>query len=174
VYGEHPYPPDCLKSIYFGLNMDNKEKKLMMTRLRGRNVQFFQVILKDNSYDFDVVKVNDLTKERHTYFKEVPAKITGQDPVPYKITGKFYKGEIKATVEIELESKLVEKQLNWIAHQLRNDMFRIPKRLFISFKLKRFEDTSGYWATANFEKKLLKTTISGLTIKQEKLLNDRL
>ncbi|MEJ4087744.1 DUF2971 domain-containing protein [Galbibacter orientalis] len=169
-YGEHPYDPNCLKSIYFGLNMDESEKDLMMDRLKGRNIQFFQIIQKHNSYEFDAIKVNDLTKERHTYLKEIPSEKTGQNPIKYKFISKIYIREIKAMVEIELESKINEKQLNWIAHLLRNDMFRIPKRLFISFRLKGFTDASGYWATANFEDKELKTSINGLTIEQEKFL----
>lgn len=169
-YGEHPYDPNCLKSIYFGLNMNESEKDLMMDRLKGRNIQFFQIIQKHNSYEFDAIKVNDLTKERHTYLKEIPSEKTGQNPIKYKFISKVYIREIKAMVEIELESKINEKQLNWIAHLLRNDMFRIPKRLFISFRLKGFTDVSGYWATANFEDKELKTSINGLTIEQEKFL----
>lgn len=146
----------------------------MMDRLKGRGVQFFQIILKPNSYDFDAIKTNDIANERHTYFREIPSEITGHYPVPYKITSKVYIREIKAMVEIELESKVSEKQLNWIASLLRNDMFRLPKRLFISFRIKGFSDTSVYWATATFEENKLKTSINGLTIEQENLLTEGL
>lgn len=169
-YGEHPYDPSCLKSIYFGLNMNELEKVSMMERLKGRGVQFFQIVLKHNSYEFEAMKVNDLSQERTTYLKEIPSEITGHNPVPYKITSKVYIREIKAIVEIELEFKVNEKQLDWIANLLRKDMFRLPKRLFISFRIKGFYDASIYWATATFEENKLETSINGLTIEQESLL----
>ena len=166
-YGEHPYEPNCLKAIYFGLNMKESEKDIMMDRLKGRNIQFFQIIQKHNSYDFDAIKVNDLTKERYTYFKEIPPEISGQNPIQYKIISKDYIREIKAMVEIELESKINKKQLDWLAHLLRIEMFRIPKRLFISFRIKGIDNKSAYWAIANFEEEELKSSINGLSMKQE-------
>ncbi|WP_291870534.1 DUF2971 domain-containing protein [Maribacter sp.] len=159
-YGEHPYNPICLKSIYFGLNMKEFEKEIMTKRLKGRNIQFFQIVQKHNSYDFDAVKVNDLTKERYTYFKEIPTEITEQNPIQYKITSKVYIREIKAMVEIELESKINEKQLEWIAHLLRNDMFRKPKRLFIMYYLKSDIERDPAWATTHFVDSELKVTIN--------------
>lgn len=171
-YGEHPYDPNGLKAIYFGLKMDESEKIFMMNRLKERNIQFYQIIQKYNSYDFDAIKVNDLTKERHTYFKEIPAEINKNNAVQYKIISKVYIREIKAMVEIELESKITDKQLIKIAKLLRNDMFRLPKRLFISFSIKNLTETN--WATANFEYEELKSSINGLTIEQENVLVDAL
>jgi hypothetical protein len=173
-YGEHPYVPECMMSIYFGLNMDEREKELMKDKLKGRGVQFFQMVLKPNSYEFEAVKVNDLSQEKITYFKEIPSEITGNDPVPYKITSKVYIREIKAMVEIELESKVDEKEIDWLAILLRKDMFRLSKRLFISFRIKGHTDISIYWATATFEESKLETSINGLSIEQERALAEGL
>lgn len=173
-YGEHPYDPNCLKSIYFGLNMDESEKDLMIDRLKGRNIQFFQIIQKHNSYEFDAIKVNDLTNERHTYFKEIPTEVTKGDPIKFKINSKVYIREIKGMVEIELASKVDRKKLDWIAQLLKNDMFRNVKRLFISYVLKNYTEGEGYWATSTFEQDDLKTQINGLTSEQENALVNRL
>ena len=173
-YGEHPYDPNCLKSIYFGLNMDDSEKEIMMERLKGRNIQFFQIIQKHNSYEFDTIKINNLNNERHTYLKEIPANITGHLPIKYKINSKVYIREIKAMVEIELESKVEENQLEWIAKLLKNDMFRNVKRIFVSYVLENYTEGEGYWATSTFEGDNLETKINGLTSKQEKILVDGL
>lgn len=62
------------------------------------------------------------------------------------------------------------KQITWIANLLRSDMFRISKRLFISFRIKDFSDASIYWATATFDENKLETSINGLTIEHERLL----
>ena len=80
-YGEHPYDPICLKSIYFGLNMKESEKEIMIEKLKGRNIQFFQMIQKHNSYDFNALKINDLKEERFTYLREIPSSITNKNPI---------------------------------------------------------------------------------------------
>jgi len=171
-YGEHPYEPDCLKSIYFGLNIDESEKEIMMERLKGRNIQFYQIIQKHNSYEFNAIKVNNLNNERHTYLKEIPSDITKGNPIAFKINSKVYLREIKGMVEVQLESKVDRTQLDWIARLLKNDIFRNVERLFIQFVLKNYTKDEGYWATSTFEKDDLKTQINGLTSEQEKSLVD--
>ena len=173
-YGEHPYDPNCLKSIYFGLNMEESEKKLMMEKLKGRNIQFLQIIQKTNSYEFDAFKINDLTNERHTYLKEIPSEITKGKPIQFEINVTFHIREGNARVEIELESKAERKQLDWIAQLLKKDMFKNAEKLFISYVIKDKPNNEGYWANSTFEKENLKTQINGLTNQQEKSLIDRL
>ncbi|MFY0629662.1 MAG: DUF2971 domain-containing protein [Flavobacteriaceae bacterium] len=173
-YGEHPYNPNCLKSIYFGLNMKESEKDLMMERLKGRNIQFLQIIQKNNSYEFDATKLNDLTKERHTYLKEIPSEITKGNSIKFEINVTFFIREGNARVEIELESKAERDQLDWIAQLLKKDMFKNAEKLFISYILKNKSSNEGYWATSTFEQENLETKINGLTSEQEKSLIDRL
>ncbi|RKF03781.1 hypothetical protein C8N26_1408 [Tenacibaculum lutimaris] len=169
-YGEHPYEPSCLKSIYFGLNMNEKEKELMIDRLKGRNVQFYQIIQKHNSYEFDAVKINDLTKEKYTYLKEIPEEITKGKPINFVINSKLYIRDIKGMVEIELESKVNRKQLDWIAQLLKKDIFRKVERLFVSYTIKDGSKGEGYWAMSTYEKDKLESKINGLTLEQEKSL----
>ncbi|SFS83661.1 Protein of unknown function [Zhouia amylolytica] len=171
-YGEHPYEPSCLKSIYFGLNMNEKEKELMIDRLKGRNVQFYQIIQKHNSYEFDAVKINDLTKEKHTYLKEIPKEVTKGKPIKFVINSKLYIRDKKGIVEIELESKVNKKQLDWIAQLLKKDIFRKVERLFVSYTIKDGSKGEGYWAISTYEKDKLESKINGLTLEQEMSLVD--
>ncbi len=159
-YGEHPYNPACLKSIYFGLNMEKSEKEIIKERLKCRNIQFYQIIQKHNSYKFDAVKVNNLKEERHSYLKEIPSEVTKDNPVQYKLSIINYIREIKAIVDIELESKIEKEQLEWIAQLLRNQMFRKPKRLFIMYYIKNKDDSDVAWATTHFVDSDLKVTIN--------------
>jgi len=149
-YGEQPYEPNCLKSIFFGLNMKNEEKEEMMQRLEGRNIQFLQMVLDQNSYLFDAVKINDLTKEHHSYMKEIPNKITGGKSIKFEILKKEYFREIKAVVEVELEDKVDEKSLEWIANLLRQHQFRNAKRVFIFYFLKNDGIREIAWGTSHF------------------------
>jgi len=159
-YGEHPYYPNCLKSIYFGLNMAESEKILMMEKLKGRNIQFYQIIQKPNSYYFDAIKINDLTREYHTYLREIPSEITKEKSVRFRVLRKEYYRAIKAVIEIELASKVDRNSLEWVAHLLRNDLFRNVKRVFILYFLENDSDREFAWATSNFENSDLKVNIN--------------
>lgn len=57
--GAHAYDYRAVKAIYFGLRMKENEKQTLMTTLKGRGVRYFQVILKNNSYTFDVSETVD-------------------------------------------------------------------------------------------------------------------
>lgn len=149
-FGEHPYEPNCLKSIYFGNNMDESEKAIMMERLKGRKIQFYQIFQKHNSYEFEALKVNDITKEKETYLREIPADITGSIPVEFRIIKKEFLKEIIATTEIEVERKINKEQIKWIAYLLRNEVFRKPKRLKIMYYLKNDKHRDYAWATSHF------------------------
>lgn len=135
-----------------------------MDRLKGRGVQFFQIAQKHNSYNFDALQVNDLTKEKTTYLREIPAEITGNQPIQFNIISKNYYRDIKAVAEIELESKIGNDQLKWIANLLRNDLFRNPKRLFIMYYLKNDKKRDLAWATTHFVESELTVTINDFGI----------
>lgn len=57
--GAHSYDYRAVKAIYFGLRMKENEKQTLMTTLKGRGIRYFQVILKNNSYTFDVSETVD-------------------------------------------------------------------------------------------------------------------
>ncbi|MFN3137475.1 MAG: DUF2971 domain-containing protein [Allomuricauda sp.] len=159
-YGEQPYEPKCLKSIFFGLNMKNQEKEKMMEMLKGRNIQFFQMVLNQNSYSFDAFKLNDPTKEDNSYMREIPSKITGGRSIRFEILKKEYIREIKAVVEIELEDKVDEKSLKWVANLLREHQFRTAKRIFIFYFLKNDSIREIAWGTSHFSDNMLQVKIN--------------
>lgn len=169
-FGEHPYDHKCLKSIYFGLKMDESKKRLMMQKLKGRNIQFYQIIQKYNSYEFDSVKINDLRNERYSYFKEIPAEITNDKPVQFNIKSKSLYRERRGTIEIELASKVDRNILDLMAQKIKTEMLRNVERIFISYELKNDLEAEGSWATSKYEKDHLETKIHGLTCEQEKSL----
>lgn len=162
-----------MKEIYFiqdyFANLDQT-----LENVPDENIQSIGIIQKNNSYEFDVIKINDLTNERHTYLKEIPTEITKGNPIKFKINVKFYIRDRNARVEIELESKPKRNQLDWIAQLLKKDLFKNAEKLFVSYVLENNSNNEGYWATSTFEKENLITQINGLTSEQEKSLINRL
>ena len=77
-FGKVEYDFRAVKAIYFGLRMPKKEKDLLvdneklpdylskfsqeklMEALKGRDIKYYQMLLKPNSYDFGYIEVEDL------------------------------------------------------------------------------------------------------------------
>lgn len=57
--GRHDYDYRAVKTIYFGLRMDDKEKTEVMSTLRGRDIKYKQIKLIKNSYNLVDVAVED-------------------------------------------------------------------------------------------------------------------
>src|SRR5690606_2286733 len=82
--GLNSYNYKALKSVYFGLKMDDLKKKQIMNRLRGRGIQYYQIALEKNSYKFVVEKVQDKHPAKITYLKEL--YISSDEAVNFEIT----------------------------------------------------------------------------------------
>lgn len=70
-FGKHQYDYRAVKSIYFGLRMSEDQKQKIMISLQGRDIKYFQIELKKNSYEFVIRHVVDLypTKKKYLYEK---------------------------------------------------------------------------------------------------------
>jgi len=50
--GKNYYEPDSLKSVYFGLRMPESQKKQIMETLKGRKIQYFQIVQEEKGFRF--------------------------------------------------------------------------------------------------------------------------
>lgn len=102
-----------------------RERKYeIMARLKGRGISYFQMALEPKSYNFIVHPIEDLYGDNITYFKQIPSEITESDPINFQILERnFYWVKYKATINIELESKVDEKSIEWLGNQIRKDLF---------------------------------------------------
>lgn len=48
--GKHHYDYRALKSVYFGLRMPDTQKDLLMEKLQGRGISYFNIIMQEGSY----------------------------------------------------------------------------------------------------------------------------
>lgn len=67
--GRQHYDFRAVKAIYFGLRMPEERIRLIMGALRGRDIKYFQMQLKLNSYELTHQPLEDLypTKEKYKY-----------------------------------------------------------------------------------------------------------
>lgn len=65
------YDYRALKSIYFGLKMPDNEKCLLMDRLKGRGIIYYQITRKSNSYELFETPIPDLFATTSPYLYNV-------------------------------------------------------------------------------------------------------
>ena len=58
-YGLQNYDYRAIKSIYFGLKMSNDQIEEMIKLLQGRQIKYFHMHLKANSFEFEAKPIND-------------------------------------------------------------------------------------------------------------------
>jgi hypothetical protein len=112
-FGEQAYDFKAVKSIYFGLRIEAENKESIMNRLKGRGINYFQMVQVDKSYNIEAKPINDT---RLTYLQEIPSEITNTEAVKYKIDKKDYDWVSgKEEIEITLEAELIIAALNRLA-----------------------------------------------------------
>ena len=168
--GENDYDYSAVTAVYFGYRMLDQHKEKMMNRLQGRGIKYFQMYLEDNSYKFRKRPVEDIYEKAQPYLFQISKD---NEIIRYKIIEKTYQQYAKkGTIDIKLESKISEQQLESIAHQLKQKIFRNAERVFMLYFLPDMENENGAWATTHFESNRFDIRINGFTIEQEKKLMD--
>lgn len=66
-YGRIDYDYRAVKAIYFGLRMDAQDKNLIMESLKGRDIKYYQMILKHGSYELAYETIQDLFLDAPRY-----------------------------------------------------------------------------------------------------------
>ncbi len=160
-FGEQAYNFNAVKSIYFGLRMEDKNKEAIMNRLQGRGIDYYQMIQVVKSYDFDAMPMNDIYNKRLTYLQEIASSVTGSTSVKYTIVEKDYSWiNRKATIEILLESRVNKASLEWIANLIRRHVFKKAERIFMFYNIKGEVNNGVCWATSHFSEGEIKVSVN--------------
>ena len=130
-FGNHPYDYDAVKGIYFGLNMPEKQKKDVMATLEGRGIKFYQIKQIQKTYQFEREEINDILKEKISYFRIIPDSISKIGDVQINIIEKECIREWKANISIEIESHIDKNSIRWLEKKLKEEMFKNAKRVYI-------------------------------------------
>lgn len=66
-YGRVDYDYRAVTAIYFGLRMSEPDKNLVMQSLQGRNIKYYQITLKNESYELAHKPIEDLFLDAPQY-----------------------------------------------------------------------------------------------------------
>lgn len=148
--GEHSYNFRAVKAIYFGLRMLESWKVELISTLKGRGIEYYQIKQVPGRYLFEREIVPDTNDIKVTYLSQVPR--SDGSIVNYRIIEKdFNKFTGKATISIELSQQLNEDELKWVAHTIRDCLFTKAERIFMMYSVVGQNEKDIAWATTNFE-----------------------
>jgi hypothetical protein len=159
-FGIHSYDFNALKSVYFGLRMEDSDKTEIMRRLTGRGINYFQIVRIPNTYEFTAESIKDLFYVKPNYFKEIITKNSNDKACQIEIIEKnYFKFKKKANIKIELERPISEQELKILAIKVREELFFEAETIGMYYYLK--EDTEKYqaWATTHFQNNEYKLNI---------------
>lgn len=149
-FGAYNYDYKAVKSIYFGLRMDEKQKKDIIQRLSGRGIKYYQIIQLEKKYELKAILLEDINDSEITYLKKIPENIIGKENVNYNILEKFYiKFSKKAEIKIELEIKVSDDLLEKLSIMFTNHLFQGAERIYLFFYLKGEENFGIPWKAVN-------------------------
>ncbi|MDX2362399.1 MAG: DUF2971 domain-containing protein [Crocinitomicaceae bacterium] len=172
VIGKNYYEHSALKSICFGLRMNDDEKERIMKCLKGRCVNYFQITQEKSTYGFGIKEVPDLYQESVSYLNELEVK-TGV--LRYRISSKTFKRfDKKGQITVYLKEKILEEDLLALGKDIKNKLFSMADKVFMFYLLDGMEDGKGCWATTHYDLSGWENSIHGLTIEQEQNLTENL
>lgn len=170
--GENQYEFEAVKAIYFGLRMSEKHKIILMEKLKGRSIEYFQMKIIDQSYNLIAEPIQDLCKNAIPYLYKIKQ---GNDLLSYEIKEKrYYPYAKKGKLKIILENKLTFENLRILSIDLKNKIFNKADRIYISYSLINQIDPNIYWANANFILNEEDIKICGMTIDEEKRFKNQI
>lgn len=151
VYGIYPYPPECLKSIYFGLRLHDRERQIIMKRLKGRGVKYYEIVQIPNSYNFQRKEISDPNGTEITYLQQIQDTNTNTI-YRFKIVKQDYHRVFKkGTITVELEKRVPLNVLNKLGKLIKTSLFDFAERIFMLYRLEEQMDIDQAWATSHFE-----------------------
>nr|WP_255233414.1 DUF2971 domain-containing protein [Aliifodinibius salipaludis] len=171
--GRQDYDYSAVESIYFGLRMPEQKKKVIMDRMKGRGINYYQINLKDDSYKYEREPVCDIYDDATAYLFEIPTE-KNQQSSEYEIVEKTYKQYAdKGMITVQLPKKITENQLSQIAHDIKEKVFQRASRVFMTYYLPHMKYGEGAWATTHYKSDYFDISIKGLTITQEeRIINE--
>lgn len=99
--GLHYYDYRAVKSIYFGLRMNEDHKDQLMLALQGRGINYFQMQMATNAYRFIAIPVEDRYSSALKYKYKIAPVMKGADDES-EVQGHFKKhsGYLRKAVEV--------------------------------------------------------------------------
>ncbi len=157
--GNHLYDFKAVSAIYFGLHMDEHQKRRIMEAMKGRGIKYYQIVQLKGSYLFERQQMTVPFGDEISYLCQVIR--SDGSKVRYGLKNQLYEEHIgKGQVQVELEKELTAEELEVLAKQLREALFPVAQRAFIAYRVLGQLDLDMAWATTNFDGDQLKIFIN--------------
>jgi len=160
-FGLHDYDYQAVTGICFGVRMSNDDRKHIMSRLRGRGIKYYEIVLDEKSYKFHRIEIVDKFLNSRKYINEP----IGTNPaVDYLILERKYEKHLnKGTITVELDDKISLKELMHLGKELKLKLFRHTERLYAFYYLKNDTIRNYAWGISHFEGTNMDVQVLGLT-----------
>ncbi|MFT6502952.1 MAG: hypothetical protein ACJASQ_003084 [Crocinitomicaceae bacterium] len=144
---EQSYDYKAITGIYFGVRMPEQVKESIMYKMRGRGIDFFQMVNPDGKYDLVASQHDDLFKDATPYIDRdlkndsiLPShNIRDYDKSRYPDVGK---------TNVVIEQKVSKEDLINLAEQIKLKYHFSVKKLFIGFHTPEMDFNDVLWANA--------------------------
>jgi len=150
--GSFQYNHKSIKSIYFGLRLEDEKRKRIMDELAGRGISYYQIIQIEGTYNFDREVIKDGTNEEVTYLTQVQSSSHSTEPTRFTIRDKNYTKFAKlGEVTIDLQEPISKDQLLDIGTYVKSELFNEAQKILMWYYLPNQKDDFISWASTNFE-----------------------
>ncbi|HBL76059.1 MAG: hypothetical protein A2W90_11630 [Bacteroidetes bacterium GWF2_42_66] len=171
--GEQDYDYRAVKAIYFGYKMPDKQKRIIMNRLKGRGLKYYQIELDEKNYTFFRKEIIDQFISSPEYLFKFYRDNRNVRILPsiidYRIIEqRYYSSRKKGHLSIILDYKLFESELKKIGEELKNKLFRAAKIGRIFYYIKG-QSTEIAWAYTHYNEENTETKVQGLIIEEEQV-----
>lgn len=144
--GEFFYPPNAVKAIYFGVRTSSKNKENLINTLKGRGIKFYQIILKDKTYEFERKLLNDFSYEEVTYMKVFNFE---KSKVKFELIETKYAEIIKrGDIVVKIDKLINQNKIEEFSNYLRNQLFFKSESVLIQIYQQNQKDDMFNWANS--------------------------
>ena len=163
--GLHDYDFQAVTGVYFGYRMPESDRDRIMERLKGRNLNYYEIDLEEKSYKFQRKEVQDKFLNSRKYLYQPLGK---ELSINYSISEqKYLLPFLKGELTIVLDDKVSLEELEKLGKELRFKLFRSAKTVYIFYHLKHTEIISHAWGITHFDESKKQIEILGITKEDE-------
>ena len=174
-FGVHYYDFKALKSIYFGLRISESHKSEIMRRLKGRGINYYQILLDEKSYQFYASEVKDEFEGCQEYMFKIYRGFNSDTPtvIDYEIIEQKYDSvNNKGILTIKLSEKISLDELTILGNELKEKLYKNSERLYIYYLIPSLFEKRGAWAITHYTSDGNQIEIMGLSLDEEKYFHE--
>jgi hypothetical protein len=121
-----------------------------MKRLKGRGINYFEIKQIPKTYKFERSSIKDLHYEKPNYLSQIEISNPSNNCNFKILEKKYFRYLKKAEIQIELEKKVSENELEWLAEKIRNEVFRKAESIYMFYYLITDQTHDFAYATSHY------------------------